>query len=150
MEKPAVDSPSVQTYLTLLQSVINRMAANSSNCKTWCITLVSAIAVLAFEKTKPNYVWISLIPTILFLFLDSYYLFLEKQFRARYNSFVDKLHAETATIQDLFIIAPGNKVPANISDVIEVFGSFSIWPFYGLLIMMIVVMRIWIFNFTCF
>ena len=39
-----------QTYLTLLQGIINRFAANSSNCKTWCVTLVSAIVVFSADK----------------------------------------------------------------------------------------------------
>ena len=34
---------SCQHYISLLQDNINRMAANSSSCKTWMITLVAAI-----------------------------------------------------------------------------------------------------------
>ncbi len=49
------ESPSVQSYLNILQSIISRMAANSSGCKTWCITLVSAIIPIIADKGKPAY-----------------------------------------------------------------------------------------------
>ncbi|WP_414544018.1 hypothetical protein [Nostoc sp. CCY0012] len=48
------DSNSVQSYLNILQGVIARMANNSASCKTWCISLVSAILVvlaLVVQKT---------------------------------------------------------------------------------------------------
>ena len=69
-EKVSFDSPSVQSYLTILQSVISRMATNSTSCKTWCVSLVSAIIVIVADKGKPNYVWISIVPIVLFPLLD--------------------------------------------------------------------------------
>lgn len=68
------DSSSVQSYLNTLQGIVSRMAGNSANCKTWCITLVSAILVAIADKAKPNYGWLALIPIVVFLFLDAYYL----------------------------------------------------------------------------
>ncbi len=86
------DSAAVQAHLNIAQSVIQRMAANSAACKTWCITLVSAILVIVADKGKPHYALIGVIPTILFLVLDSYYLALEKMLRHSYNNFIEKLH----------------------------------------------------------
>ena len=40
------NSPAVQTHLTMMQGVINRMAENSRSCKVWCVTLVAAVLVL--------------------------------------------------------------------------------------------------------
>ena len=85
-------SASVQFHLGILQGVINRMAINSSQCKAWCITIVSAILVIVADKGKPDYAWIALLPTILFTFLDIYYLVLEKGFRESYCHFVKKVH----------------------------------------------------------
>ena len=106
MEKVSFDSSSVHSYLTIIQSVISRMAANSSSCKTWCITLVSAIVVIISKNDDPNYVWIAIIPILLFFFLDTYYLSLERQFREVYNSFIRKLHHGEATVEDVFYITP--------------------------------------------
>src|SRR2546425_4593734 len=90
----------------ILQSVISRMATNSSNCKTWCVTLVSAIVVIIADKGKPDYVWISVVPIALFLLLDTYYLSLEREFRGVYNDFIRKLHFGNATVDDVFYVAP--------------------------------------------
>jgi hypothetical protein len=140
MSKITHELPSVQSYLGILQAVINRMSANSSACKTWCITLVSAIVVVIADKGKPQYISISIIPIVLFLILDSYYLGLERLFRELYNSFIKKLHDNTATIDDVFIVTPGSK--RNIIwALIDSFFSISVWPFYLLLGFMLCVVE---------
>lgn len=80
---------SVQLHLQMLQDVINRMASNSANAKTWCITLVSAIIILAADKENPQVIEYTLLPVIMFYILDVYYLAYEKAFRALYNKFAD-------------------------------------------------------------
>lgn len=117
----------VQSHLAIMQSVIQRMASNSSSAKTACITLVSAILVIIADKNKTSYAFITLIPIILFCILDAYYLGLEKGFRISYNSFIKKLHTNTIDIDDLFIVYPsGNKIKLFFKSLI----SFSVWPFY--------------------
>lgn len=135
------DSQSVHTYLGLLQSVINRMASNSTACKTWCITIVAAAIVIIADKGKPNFIWIALFPIFLFFFLDSYYLAQERCFRDLYNDFVSKLHSETATMQDLYIMKGLRGICKTICSTFTAAFSFSIWPFYGLIIIMLVVVR---------
>jgi hypothetical protein len=71
------ESPSIQTHLGILQNVIQRMASNSSACKTWCVTLVSAVLVIVADKGKPDYAWIAMLPIVVFAALDAYYLALE-------------------------------------------------------------------------
>lgn len=63
------ESSAVQSYLGILQDIISRMANNSSNCKTWCITIVSAILVVIVDKKQPSYIWIAIVPIFLFFFL---------------------------------------------------------------------------------
>lgn len=144
MDKVSFDSPSVSSYLTILQTVIARMATNSASCKTWCVTLTSAIVVIIADKGKPSYVWISVIPMALFLLLDAYYLALERQFRSVYNDFIRKLHFGTATVEDVFFVAPRSGVSATSLNIIKASGSFSVWPFYTLLALMLLVVRVWI------
>lgn len=138
------ESPAVQSYLTILQGIINRMASNSSGCKTWCITLVSAVIVIIADKGRPNFIWISVVPISLFFFLDAYYLGLERQFRDVYNGFVRKLHAKNATIEDIFIVNPGSSVIKAIGSTISASVSGAVWPFYALLAVMLIVVRVWI------
>jgi hypothetical protein len=121
------NSQAVQSHLTILQSVIQRMAANSSSSKAWCVTLVSAILVIVADKGKPQYAWLALIPTILFLLLDAYYLSLERGFRNAYNAFIKKLHEHSLQPENLFVVVPqGGMLRLFFLSLI----SFSVWPFY--------------------
>lgn len=141
MGKIDLESASVRTYLDILQGVINRMATNSASSKTWCIALVSAIIVVVADQGNPDYVWISVIPVTLFFLLDAYYLGLEKRFRALYDEFIQKLHTESAKLEDVYIVTPGTGVGTTISATIRACLSLSVWPFYGLLALMLIVIR---------
>jgi hypothetical protein len=131
-------SPSVQAHLSILQSVIQRMASNSTSCKTWCITVVSAILVIIADKGKPNLAFIALVPTLLFLSLDAYYLALEKAFRASYTDFVKKLHSGLAKAEDLYAVAPKGSYSKHQ---LEALKSFSVWGFYATLFALIELTR---------
>ncbi|ADI00878.1 hypothetical protein [Syntrophothermus lipocalidus] len=132
------NSQAVQIHLSIIQSIIQRMALNSSSCKTWCITIVSAVLVVVADKGKPNYTFIALIPILLFFALDAYYLALEKLFRNSYNDFVEKLHRSTLSICDFFVVNPmGNFARTMFASLL----SFATWPFYFVLLLMVLVAR---------
>ena len=135
------DSSSVQSYLTILQNIISRMASNSASCKTWCVTLVSAILVLIADKSKPDYALIAVIPILLFFFLDAYYLGLERGFRDSYNEFIKKLHANSAVVEDIFIVSPGGGTLHILGLTFKSLYSISVWPFYGVLLVMVQVAK---------
>ncbi|TLE08501.1 hypothetical protein D2923_18185 [Vibrio cholerae] len=133
------ESPSVQAHLTMLQNIIQRMASNSSSCKSWCITLVSAVLVIVADKGKPDYAWIALLPTVIFACLDAYYLALEKSFRETYNKFVQKLHNKRLVSSDLYAIKPQDKMSIHQFNTIK---SLSVWGFYIPLIFLIYITKI--------
>ena len=120
-------SPSVQTHLGILQGVIERMASNSAQCKAYCITIVSAVLVIVADKGKPDYAWIALFPTLLFLTLDAYYLTLEKAFRASYNQFISKVHDISLKPEDLYSVSPVGNMYQHRRDALS---SYSVWGFY--------------------
>jgi hypothetical protein len=127
----------VQAHLTITQSVIQRMSTNSASCKAWCIGLVSAILVVVVDKSDRNIALVALLPT-LFLFLDAYYLALEKAFIASYNGFIDKLHKRQISASDLYAITPRGQL-------LQLFGnaalSLSVWPFYLTLVVVILLVQ---------
>ncbi len=139
-----VESAAVHCYLNILQGIIARMAANSSNCKTMCVTLVSAIIVVIVEKAKTNYVWISIFPTILFFLLDSYYLGQERSFRGVYDDFIKRIHSGSANGDDLFIILPIKETNV-IKVTIDAAASFVIYPFYLTLLGLLIIGHFFIF-----
>ena len=132
------ESPSLQTHLSIMQGVIQRMASNSTSCKAWCVTLVSAVLVIVADKGNPDYAWIALLPTVVFAALDAYYLALEKGFRNSYNVFIRKLHTTQLTTEDLYSVSP----TGNLSKLqLEALKSFSVWGFYISLIVLIAITK---------
>ena len=121
------ESSAVQCHLSILQGVVQRMADNSRSCKLWRITIVSATLVLLATNEPPDLVRLAVIPTIIFLFLDTYYLVLERRFRCSYNGFIKKMHVGKLEPPDLYIIVPtGSKYRQFCSSLL----SFSICSFY--------------------
>ena len=92
MNKSLLENSAIQNHINILQDIISRMAGNSANCKTWAITIISAIAVLLIDKSKTSVFYIAYIPLTIFFLLDSYYLGLERFFREEYNLFVKSLN----------------------------------------------------------
>lgn len=135
------NSQAVQAHLSIMQSVIQRMATNSSSSKAWCITLVSAILVIVADKGKPQYAWIAVVPAFLFFVLDAYYLALEKGFRNSYDSFIEKLHSERLAAPDLFVVVPKGCLFVLF---FKSLGSFSVLPFYAMLLGMIYAAKVFV------
>ena len=123
------DSSAVQAHLAMMQGVINRMGDNSRSSKVWCVTLVAAVLVLVARTNDPQHALIALIPTLLFLTLDSYYLALERAFIKSQNAYVAKLHAGRLESGDMYRVVPTGMGLRLIG---RCLGSVSIWLFYPL------------------
>jgi hypothetical protein len=130
----AYNQQAIQTHLGILQNTIERMAGNSAAAKAWCITLVSAILVIVADKHQPRFVWLALLPTLLFFGLDSYYLALERGFRRSYARFVERLHRGSLEEDDLYTVVHTGRLGGLLMSAVR---SLSVWPFYGTLILMI-------------
>lgn len=135
------NSEAVRTHLTILQDVIRRMAGSSASCKNWCILLVAAILVLVARTGAPAFALLALIPAVLFMFLDAYYLALEQAFRRSYDSFVDKLHDGAVTLADLYVVKPGRPIGRQI---LVSLRSTSVWPFY--LALVVAILLVWLLS----
>lgn len=135
------NSEAVRAHLSILQDVIRRMAGNSASCKNWCIVLVAAMLVLVARTDSPDYALLSVIPTLLFCFLDAYYLALEQAFRRSYNAFVSKLHQDAVGITDLYAVRPTGRINRQL---LVSLRSTAIWPFYGALALVII--AVWQFD----
>ncbi len=131
----SADSPSVQAHVKIVQNVITRMADNSRSCKVWCVTLVSAVLVLAARTAQPQHALLALVPMLLFLILDAYYLALERAFRNSYNDFVRMLHRGGLAQSCVYKVAPtgmGSRLA------VRCVASLSIWLFYLLVTAMVI------------
>ena len=84
-------------YLQMMQATIERMAANSVNCKTWMATIVSAFMALQSPIQSLNgWILLALLPIILFWYLDAQYLKLERGLRNREREFINSINTVTS------------------------------------------------------
>jgi len=142
-----LENSAVQAHINMMQGIINRMAANSANCKTWAITILAAMLVLLVEnKICPDKLWVCYIPIGLFFFLDCFYLGLERSLIKKQNSFINKIHKKGDYTTDLFVVkeikekcyqkvwAIIKKFFLQLFDTVMAIFSFSTLPFYGFMI----------------
>jgi len=115
--------------LNILQSIISRMASNSTNCKMWSVTLLAAIIVLFLSTNGDLNVnkIIILIPILPFMFLDAFYLGLERYFVNEYNT-----EFESKEEKDISAIVK-SKGCKRILSTLKAILSFSVWGFYLIL-----------------
>lgn len=76
-----------------IQSCISRMAHNSFSIKGWHIGLVSALLVFFLQNDNINYYAlfsIIAVVTLIFWYLDSYYLMLERKYRWKYQWVIEE------------------------------------------------------------
>lgn len=124
-------------YIDLLQSNIHRMAMNSANCKAWLIALVTA--ALAFsEVVLLKNIWVLLIPTLLFYFLDCYYLGLERRFILIENEFLKKIR-EHESVESSIYSFNIRQFGCDLKWVAKAMNSWSTTPFYCLIALSIII-----------
>lgn len=128
-------------FIGLLQDTINRMAGNSANCKTWLLAIITAIvAYVATNKEAADLLWIIVVADVLFFFLDSYYLQLERNFIDLEKDFVCKVRgnsdstanrSDSASVYDFnYKRLDTDKVKIARKNMKEALKSYSTWPFY--------------------
>src|SRR5260370_39545571 len=110
-EKPAsplapAESPAAIEHLKMIQAVIARLAGNSAQCKTWCITIVAAIVAFAGAMKNEKMIALTLLPLAIFGFIDAAYLANERAYRDLYNEVVAKIRGGTYRLSDAFVLAP--------------------------------------------
>lgn len=82
----------VRQHLMMHQDIINRMAANSSNCKNWMITIIAALTALQItQKQISDFGWLMIVVEFMFWWLDAFYLALERIHRRKEADFVKTL-----------------------------------------------------------
>jgi hypothetical protein len=78
-------------HLEFIQAVINRMANTSFLLKGWSITVIAGLFALSTNERAGLLAILALVLTIVFWFLDAYFLWQERLYRELYN-YVRKLN----------------------------------------------------------
>ena len=128
------DSPAATTHITLLQGIIARLANNSASCKTWCLTLVAALLSLSGAAHLPQMVTATLVPILIFGFLDVMYLATEVAYRNLYSHIVDAMRGDAYGKGMVFEA----RARPDAGCVIWALCSWSVVPYYALLIFYVI------------
>lgn len=149
----------IRQYLQMMQGNIERMAANSANCKTWMVTILSAMMAIQCTIDDLNgWLLLGLIPIILFWYMDVYYLHLERGMRNRETAFINfiKNGGLEGYEDSLFNFKPYMIKKKDLTEDDSQKGlvatndrwfSKSIIPFYGLAIVAVVIITV-VLNWT--
>lgn len=120
-------------YLQFLQNNIARMNTNSAQAKGWCIAIVAALLAIFSETKNELFVWICLLPVILFCILDTLYLQQEHKFVAMYNDYVNGKIDKSEAYK-----MPMKAYEKGICVFFKALKSWSISLVYGLLLIVII------------
>lgn len=120
-------------HLGFIQGVINRMGSNSFMIKGWCIALIAAIFALSADKANSSFAYIALFPLVFFWGLDTFFLHQEKMYRKLYEKVAD------GTVKNDQFTMNASVYKKDIGCHIEVAFSKTLLPFYGAMIVMILV-----------
>lgn len=113
-------------HLELIQDVVTRMNSNSFQMKGWMVAIVSALLAIYADKQNEYFIIVAFVPTLLFWFLDTYYLWQERKFRGLYNDVAGITKNQKVA---LFAMRPDLYTGGKYS-YWSVFGSVTILPLY--------------------
>ena len=123
----------VQGFISQLDSIINRMANNSANAKNWLMTLIAAVVAIQWTKGQLDRILWLLVPIVLFMLTDMYYLGMERHFKKLQKGFVDDVR-EGKDIKKTVYNIPKTSKCEQICNTFCTLDSLSIWPFYLIVI----------------
>lgn len=143
-------------YLQLMQDNITRMANNSANCKNWMVTLSAGfLAISCSIQVLNGWLILAVAPVLVFWYLDTLYLELERQMRNRELDFIIKAKAGEVDAYKaaLYNFAPLEKKSISEDEKKQGFKltndrtfSKSVQPLYLCFIILIVVVEL-VLNF---
>ena len=114
----------------MIQSVINRLAANSFMLKGWSVFLISALFVLAARDAHPVFALFIYMPVLIFWLLDGFFLRQERLYR--------KLYDHVRSLKDSDVDFSMNTTPFKTTEGPTWVGTIlskTLIPFYGVLIL---------------
>lgn len=72
-------------YLQMIESIIDRMSNKSGNIKGFAVSVVAGVIALSFKETSPYVLILSFLTVLIFLWLDLYYLGMERKYKFFYK-----------------------------------------------------------------
>lgn len=142
---PNQDKDDHRKHLDFIQAVVTRMSAASSAAKAWLLPVVTVTYGYALTQHAGSVALLGLLSVALFAFLDANYLRQEQGYRALYDAVARKTRPVplfSLAIEDALdpIPAPTTRRERTKARVQKWFPGRGVWyswsiaPFYGLLV----------------
>lgn len=116
-------------HLEFIQNIITRMNTNSFQLKGMCVAIVSAFLAIYASNKNVLFIFLPIVPTALFWFLDTFYLQQEEKFRGIYNN----VAGIEKDIEIRLFEMPIHEFQKDKYSFWSVFFSKTILPFYGII-----------------
>lgn len=131
-----IDSVSAEDrrqHLSLVQSVIARMAQSSANIKSWLLPVVTTAYGYAFTKSTVAVAILGIVATLVFGLLDIGYLRTERKYRSLY----ERIAANDPTVlpYSLNYVTEKDTRKTAFLEHCSTMMAWAIWPFYVVLIL---------------
>ncbi len=128
-------------HLEFIQKVIDRMGSNSFQMKSWMLVVATALLGSYANTLNKNFVLLAIFPTIIFWFLDAYYLQQERKFRGVYDDVIGN-SKEPKTIQPFTM--PIGQYKGGKYSLWDVFTSITIFTQYGSIILILLMIYLFL------
>lgn len=109
-------------HLDLIQAAITRLAGNGFLMKGWALTLAGIFFGFAVESKEWRLALVSILPTVAFWGLDTYFLRSERLFRELYR----RVATRDANIPPFFMDATGREFVEEFGGNMANFGERSL------------------------
>ena len=134
-----------KTQLGFIQNVITRVAQNSFQAKTWCITVNSALLAICLRVNTDEIaganntvIGIAIVATVLFLLVANYYHYLEIQYRKLYDTVAGIDTDSTIEVIDYSVSLP-KELKSKVA-YMKSFVSFATGGFFGIVIILLLIL----------
>jgi hypothetical protein len=128
------DSPAATAHIAMLQGIITRLANNSASAKTWCLTLVAALLSLAGAVHAPPMIHATIVPILVFGFVDVMYLATEVAYRNLYTQVVQTMRDGTYGRHSVYDAT----ARPDAGCIISAIASWSIIPYNALVLFYVI------------
>lgn len=119
-------TPDKIKHIEMVQNIINRMNTNSFQIKSMVITIVAALMAIYATNKNQAFVLVAIVPTLIFWFLDAFYLMQERKFRGLYNNIISQTNEQYQPFEMNINSYKGEKYAFR-----KTFISTTIIAFYG-------------------
>lgn len=120
--------------IDLIQNVITRMASNSFFIKGWAISIVTAVFIFGKDD---KLILVALFPTMLFWYLDAFFLRQERLFRKLYQWVIENRSQTDKLLYSL----DTERFSKEVDSQIGVAMSNTLLTFYGCISGLILLLR---------